>query len=156
MARISIITASAILLFFGLLHLHDTFYSADLHPDDPNLVIRMQLSHIRMSESGNLWKLWLGFNAMFSAGLIFIAFTNLYLFAAKFQTAMRMPFILLFTILTNAFLVWIGLLYMITEFAISMSIPLVLFVTGFTIMQFKSYSHHRKKLQYENHEQNTK
>lgn len=145
MARISILTGSAILLFFGLLHLHDTFYSTDLHPKDLDLVLRMQSSRIQMSESGNLWKLWLGFNAMFSAGLIFIGFTNLYLSAKKVQIATRVNFILLLTIITNAFLVWIGLQYMIIEFAIGMSIPLVFFVAGFTIMQFRSYSHHGRK-----------
>src|SRR5688572_6405670 len=122
MARISIILVSAILLFFGLLHLHDTFYSTDLHPKDSDLVLRMQSSHIQMSESGNLWKLWLGFNAMFSAGLIFIGFTNLCLFVKKTQISTRVHVILLFTIITNAFLVWVGLRYMIIEFAISMSV----------------------------------
>lgn len=139
MARVSIILASATLLFFGLLHLHGTFFSTDLHPEDIDLIIKLKSSHIQMDESGNLWKLWIGFNAMFSVGLIFIGSINLYLSAKKFQFLTGLHFILLLTIVSNAFFVWVGYQYMITDFVISMSIPLLLFVTGFTLIQFKLF-----------------
>jgi hypothetical protein len=106
-----------------------------------------------MSESGNLWKLWLGFNAMFSSGLIFIGFTNLILFGKKVNIATHGRFILLLTIITNAFLVWIGLQYMIAEFAIAMCIPLVLFIAGFTKMHFaRPTQYERKIMSHENKE----
>jgi hypothetical protein len=60
MAHISVLLASAILLFFGLLHLHGTFFSTDLHPKDLDLISKLKSSHIQMDESGNLWKLWIG------------------------------------------------------------------------------------------------
>jgi hypothetical protein len=137
MARISIILGSAILLFFGLLHLHGTFFSTDLHPADLDLIVKLKSSSIQMDESGNLWKLWIGFNAMFSVGLIFIGSINLFLSAKKFQILTGLHSILLLTIFANAFFVWVGYQYMIADFAISMAIPLLLFVTGFAIIQFK-------------------
>ena len=139
MAKISILVASATLLFFGLLHLHGTFFSTDLHPEDIDLVIKLKSSNIQMDASGNLWKLWIGFNAMFSAGLIFMGSINLYLSAKKFQHLTDLPFILLLTIASNAFFVWVGYQYIITDFVISMTVPLVLFVTGFTLIQVKLY-----------------
>lgn len=139
MARISIILASAILLFFGLLHLYGTFFSTDLHPEDIDLITKLKSSNIQMDESGNLWKLWIGFNAMFSVGLIFMGSINLYLSAKNFQLLTGLHFILLLTIVSNAFFVWVGYQYMITDFVISMSIPLLLFVTGFTLIQFKVF-----------------
>lgn len=87
-----------------------------------------------MDESGNLWKLWIGFNAMFSAGLIFIGSINLYLSARHFQFFSGRPFIGLLSIATNAFFVWVGYQYMISAFVLSMSIPLLLFVTGFILI----------------------
>jgi hypothetical protein len=140
MARISIILGSAILLFFGILHLHGTFFSTDLHPEDLDLIKKLKSSSIEMDESGNLWKLWIGFNAMFSVGLIFIGCINLYLAAKKIQILAGQHFILLLTIVCNAFFLWIGYQYMINDFAISMAIPLLLFVTGFILIQFKSHN----------------
>ena len=60
MAHISVLLASAILLFFGLLHLHGTFFSTDLHPQGLDLISKLKSSHIQMDEPGNLWKLWIG------------------------------------------------------------------------------------------------
>lgn len=139
MAKISIILASAIFLFFGLLHLHGTFFTTDLHPEDLSLITKLKSSNIQMDKSGNLWKLWIGFNAMFSVGLIFIGAVNLYLSVKRFQLLTDLHFILLLTIVSNAFLVWVGYQYIITDFVISMSIPLLLFVTGFTLIQLKLF-----------------
>jgi hypothetical protein len=146
MARISIILGSATLLFFGLLHLHGTFFTTDLHPADLDLIVKLKSSSIQMDESGKLWKLWIGFNAMFSVGLIFIGSINLYLSAKKFQFLTGLHFILLLTIIANAFFVWVGYQYMIADFAISMVIPLCLFVTGFALIQFKLFRGKREKL----------
>ena len=145
MARICIILASATLLFFGLLHLYGTFFSTDLHPADVDLIIKLKSSHIQMDETGNLWKLWIGFNAMFSAGLIFIGSVNLYLSAKHFHFLTDQRFILLLTIASNAFLVWVGHRFIITDFVLSMVIPLLLFVIAFTLIQFKLFNHPNKK-----------
>lgn len=135
--RICIMLASVTLMFFGLVHLHGTFFSTDLYPKDLELIIKLKSSHIQMDESGNLWKLWIGFNAMFSAGLIFIGSINLYLSAKKVQILAGVHFISLLTIFANAFFVWIGIEYMIEDFVISMAIPLLLFVAGFTLNELK-------------------
>ncbi|WP_257667662.1 LIC_13387 family protein [Parapedobacter tibetensis] len=136
-ARISIMLGSATLLFFGLLHLHGTFFSTDLAPADQELLVRLKSSHIQMDKTGNLWKLWIGFNAMFSVGLIFIGAINLYLAARKNQLFPSLQFISLLTVVSNAFFVWVGYQYMIADFAISMVIPLSLFVIGFAFNQYQ-------------------
>src|SRR5687767_1417673 len=106
MAKTSLIIASSILLFFGVLHLFGTFWSADLHPSDTALITKMKSSHIQMDESGNLWKLWIGFNAMFSVGLIFLGAINLYLSIKHFRFLILNRFFLLLTIASNGFFVW--------------------------------------------------
>lgn len=92
-----------------------------------------------MDESGNLWKLWIGFNAMFSVGLIFIGAINSFLSVKDFQFLTRHYFILLLTIASNTFFVWIGYAYMIKDFAISMFIPLLFYSIAFTLILFKAY-----------------
>ncbi|MGN7785810.1 LIC_13387 family protein [Niabella sp. 22666] len=140
LARTVIIVASAVLLFFGLLHLHGTFYSTDLHPEDVNVLYALQSTHIKMDETGNFWNLWLGFNAMFSMGLIFIGAINLYFSARQFKTLLSNQFVLLLTIISNSFLVWIGNQYMIAAFTLGMIIPLLLYLTGFLLIRFKYYN----------------
>ena len=144
MARVSIIVGSAILLFFGLLHLHGTFFSTDLHPADIDLTLKLKSSHIQMHESGNLWKLWLGFNAMFSVGLIFIGAMNLYLAVKHFEFLTARRFVFALTIASNAFFVWVGYEYMIPPFVISMVIPLLLLTLGFIKIQLRPVDNPRE------------
>jgi hypothetical protein len=134
-ARISIIAASVILMFFGLLHLHGTFFSSDLYPADSEITKKLQTSAIQMDESGIIWWLWIGFNAMFSVGLIFIASVNLYLATRHFELIKIIRTILLFTIASNTFFVWTGYNYMISDFGISMAIPLLFFTSGYILIQ---------------------
>lgn len=91
-----------------------------------------------MDETGFIWKLWIGFNAMFSVGLIFIGTVNLYLAARHFEFLKTKCTILALTICSNLFFVWTGDRYMISQFAISMAIPLVFFLIGYIIIQLKS------------------
>ncbi|PST83265.1 hypothetical protein C7T94_11790 [Pedobacter yulinensis] len=139
MARKMLILGAAVLSFFGLLHFHDTFYSTDLHPADSTLIANMQVSHIRMGAEGNVWKLWLGFNAMFGAGLAFIGLANLYLFIRYTGYNGYARFLLLLTLFTNAVFLWIGLRLMVAAFAICMGATLLLFATGFTILELSRY-----------------
>ncbi|MCF0049095.1 hypothetical protein LXM25_03430 [Dyadobacter sp. LJ53] len=137
LARICLILASAILLFFGILHLHGTFFSTDLYPSDLGLIEKLKTATIQMDESGIIWKLWIGFNAMFSVGLVFIGSVNLYLSTKHFEFIRGKNPILTLTICSNIFFVWIGNRYMISDFAISMAIPLIFFTIGYVIIQLK-------------------
>ncbi|HTF82609.1 MAG TPA: hypothetical protein VL947_12820, partial [Cytophagales bacterium] len=77
----------------------------------------------------------------FSIGLIFIGSTNLYFSVMRFQILGGLNFILILTIISIALFVWVGYRYMITDFVISMAIPLLLLVTGFILIQLKSLKH---------------
>jgi hypothetical protein len=146
MARIIIILASITLLFFGLLHLHGTFFSSDLHPEDLALIAKLKSSNIQMDESGNMWKLWIGFNALFSIGLAFIGSINLYLSSKHFPLLIDCPFILRLTIISNAFFVWVGYKYIIPDFVLSMMVPLVFFITGFILIQIKLFKRRNARM----------
>ncbi|MCF2501984.1 hypothetical protein L0663_01220 [Dyadobacter sp. CY107] len=136
-ARTCLILASVILLFFGILHLHGTFFSTDLYPRDLDLIEKLKISTIQMDESGIIWKLWIGFNAMFSVGLIFIGSVNLYLSTKHFEFIRAKSAILTLTICSNIFFVWTGNRYMISDFSISMAIPLIFFAIGYAIIRLK-------------------
>lgn len=90
-----------------------------------------------MDESGVIWKLWIGFNAMFSVGLMFIGSVTLYLATKHFEFIRVNSAILALTICSNIFFVWIGNRYMISDFSLSMAIPLVFFAIGYSIILLK-------------------
>lgn len=131
MAKISWVIASIVILISGVLHLYGIFFSEDLYPADSNLIRLMKSSTIQMDKSGNFWKLWIGFNAMFSVGLIFMGSTILNLSMKHFAFLCKRHFIVLLTIVSIGFFVWVGHAYMIKDFVIAMLIPFVLFIVGY-------------------------
>lgn len=133
-SKICWIVASALILINGLLHLQGIFYTDDLNPAHAELIPPMQSTCIKMEPSANFWNLWIGFNALFSVGLIFFGLTILYLSAKHFFLLCSMHFILLLTIISNAYIVWLGYQYLITAFVISLAVPLLLFVIGYTVV----------------------
>jgi hypothetical protein len=132
MAKISLIISSVIILINGLLHLYGIFFSQDLYPEDNSLITILKSSNIRMDKSGNLWKLWIGFNAMFSVGLIFIGSIILSLAIKHFTFLSQRHFILLLNILSIGFFVWVGHVYVI-----AMLIPLILCIGGYASILLK-------------------
>jgi|JI10StandDraft_1071094.scaffolds.fasta_scaffold305943_2 hypothetical protein len=129
--KITWIAASVILIICGLMHLQGIFFTEDLNPNSAEALALLKSTSITMDNASNMWDLWIGFNAMFSIGLLFIGATILYLAIKHFDGLARLHFLLVLTILSNAFFVWIGYRYMITAFTVSMLVPLILFCVGY-------------------------
>ena len=65
-----IAASAAVILFLGLLHLLYTFRGPTLHPRDPDLTARMMTVSPVISRETTMWRVWVGFNATHSFGLI--------------------------------------------------------------------------------------
>jgi len=126
--------ASSLILINGILHLHGIFFSEDLNPANPELIPLLNATGIQMDNSANFWKLWIGFNALFSVGLIFFGLIILYLSVKHFSSLSKMHFVVLLTIVSNAYIVWLGYQYLIAAFVVSLSVPLVLFSFGYFLL----------------------
>jgi hypothetical protein len=140
MAKISLILSSLIILMNGVLYLYGIFFSQDLYPEDSSLITMLKSSNIQMDKSGNLWKLWIGFNAMFSVGLVFMGSIILNLSTKHFEFLRQRHFILLLNILSIGFFVWVGVTYMINDFVIAMLVPLALSLLGYASMLLRRVS----------------
>lgn len=140
MAKSSLIISALIILINGVLHLYGIFFSQDLYPADNTLITLLKSSNIQMDKSGNLWKLWIGFNAMFSVGLVFMGSIMLSLSTKHFEFLSRRHFILLLNILSIGFFVWVGFMYMIRDFVIAMLVPLALGILGYASILLKRAS----------------
>jgi hypothetical protein len=131
--RISWIVASAILFISGVMHVQGIFFTNDLDPDNAALIELMKSTSIQMDKTGTMWNLWIGFHAMFGVCLIFIGSTVAYLSAKHFSTLCKQHFLLLLTIFTVGFFVWVGYAYLIMAFVVSMAVPLVLYIIGYAL-----------------------
>lgn len=134
MTRVSWIIASAILLICGIAHVQGIFFTNDLNPEDATLTELMKTTSIQMDKTGTIWNLWIGFHAMFGVCLVFIGAIILYLSAKHFTFLCKQHFILLLTILSVGFFVWIGYQYLIMAFVISMAVPLLLYIIGYALV----------------------
>jgi hypothetical protein len=65
-----IAASAAVILFLGLLHLLYTFRGPMLHPRDPDLTAMMMTVSPVISRETTMWRVWVGFNATHSFGLI--------------------------------------------------------------------------------------
>ena len=65
-----IAASAAIILLLGLVHLLYTFRGPNLHPRDPELTARMMTVSPVITPESTMWRLWIGFNATHSVGLI--------------------------------------------------------------------------------------
>jgi len=66
-----IAASAAIILLLGLVHLLYTFRGDQLHPRDPELTAKMMTVSPVITRESTMWRLWIGFNATHSFGLIF-------------------------------------------------------------------------------------
>jgi hypothetical protein len=66
-----IAASASVILLLGLVHLLYTFRGPNLHPRDPELTAKMMTVSPVITRESTMWRLWIGFNATHSFGLIF-------------------------------------------------------------------------------------
>jgi hypothetical protein len=65
-----IAASAAVVLLLGLVHLLYTFRGDQLHPRDPELTAKMMTVSPVITRESTMWRVWIGFNATHSFGLI--------------------------------------------------------------------------------------
>ncbi|GGG79362.1 hypothetical protein GCM10007415_09450 [Parapedobacter pyrenivorans] len=125
--------SSGILISSGILHIHGIFFSSDLHPAPERIAEQLKTTSIQMDQTGNFWNLWIGFNAMFGAGLVFMGSLLLYLTRFHFNFLSKKHYISILYVCTLSFFVWIGQKYMIDDFTLVMIALLALYAIGFVL-----------------------
>ena len=91
-----LISASAvIMLIVGVLQLRAMFFGPELRPRDPALEARMKEVSLAVTSQTTIWKVWIGFNASQSLGLVLFGVLYGYLSIFQFQVLLQSPFLLL-------------------------------------------------------------
>jgi hypothetical protein len=86
--------SAAVILFLGLLHLFYTFRGPKLHPRDPDLTAKMMTVPLVISRETTMWRVWVGFNATHSFGLILFGALYGYLAMGHREFLFRSSFLL--------------------------------------------------------------
>jgi hypothetical protein len=93
-AKILMVVSASIALTLGLYHLYYTFHGPLLTPRDPALQTAMAQTAPVISRDTTMWRLWLGFNASHSMGLILFGLVFGYLALAHARTLFSSSFLL--------------------------------------------------------------
>ncbi len=75
----------AVMLIVGVLHLRATFFGPELRPRDPALEEQMKEVSLVVASQTTVWKVWIGFNASQSLGLILFGVLYGYLSSFGFK-----------------------------------------------------------------------
>ncbi|MGB4845393.1 MAG: hypothetical protein WBP16_13080 [Ferruginibacter sp.] len=110
-AKILWITGSFIYLLLAGLHLVYTFFSNKFLARDTNTVELMKKTHPVLTKDTTMWKAWIGFNGSHSAGGIFLGAINIILAIFYFEFLSGATPILLLTVITSLFYVFLGIKY---------------------------------------------
>jgi len=102
---------SLIMLVLGSIHLYYTFFTNKFSSRSENAISEMKTSHPILTRETTMWKCWIGFNASHGSGAIFIGIINFYLAFKHFVVLQNDSLILLFSILTIVFYVWLAKKY---------------------------------------------
>jgi hypothetical protein len=132
-SQILISASAAIWLLAGTLHLHGTFFSPDLRPQDSELEATMKEISPNVTSQTTMWKTWIGFNAIMSLGLMLFGLLYGYLAVFEFAVLQQSPFLLLvgLTFLASLVVLWKRYTYYLP--VLVSAISLVLYGVGTAI-----------------------
>ncbi|MBV8254108.1 MAG: hypothetical protein JO154_16005 [Chitinophaga sp.] len=128
---------SAIIGLMGLSHVRATLFSNKLYPRDEKLIPEMEDSSLLLTDKANMWKAWLGFNATHGSGAAFIGIVNLYLAINGFTFLKSSQFLLLLTILTMGFYVWVARKYWFKIVMVMLMVSWTFFIASYILMMMQ-------------------
>ena len=135
-----IAASAAIILLLGLVHLLYTFRGDQLHPRDPELTAKMMTVSPVITRESTMWRVWIGFNATHSFGLILFGALfgypamrhSAFLFHSSFLLALGFALLLSYAVVAK--------LYFFTSPFRGIVVATVLYLIGivFNVAQSKS------------------
>ncbi|HVI45839.1 MAG TPA: hypothetical protein VM802_13275 [Chitinophaga sp.] len=128
-------TGAVIISLMGLLHLRATLFTNKLYPRKEQLIKDMEETPLVMTEQLTMWKSWIGFNATHSSGALFIGIVNYYLALKHFDFLNNSHFLLLFTIATVTFYVWVAARFWFKVVLGLLTIACLCFITSYILLQ---------------------
>jgi hypothetical protein len=133
-ARLLWIAASSIYIFLATLHLLYTFFTNKFLAKDSNTVEAMKNTHPLLTNKTTMWKAWIGFNGSHSSGGIFLGMANLFLATLYFPfLAASLPLLLL-TVITSLFYLFLGIKYWFNIPLTGIAIATCCYVIAFVII----------------------
>lgn len=89
------VASAGIILALGVLHLVYTFWGPKLTPRDPALQVSMSQVSPVISKETTMWRVWIGFNASHSMGLILFGLLYCFLAVTNSSLLFGSPFLLI-------------------------------------------------------------
>lgn len=131
-AQILIFASAALVFLSGVLHLLGSFFvfDNDLKPKVPALIEQMKNVALNISPATDMWRAWIGFNALFSIGLLLFGLVYGYLSLFSFDTLTKSPILLLVGALYLAGLTGLAGIYLFSLPTLGFALCFILFCIG--------------------------
>ncbi|HMK05511.1 MAG TPA: hypothetical protein VK489_15020 [Ferruginibacter sp.] len=133
-AKILWITGSSVYIFLATLHLLYTFFTNKFLAKDKNTVEAMKNTHPLLTNRTTMWKAWIGFNGSHSSGGIFLGMSNLLLAVLYFPFLSDSLPLLILTIVTSLFYLFLGIKYWFNIPLSGIAIATTCYIVAFVII----------------------
>ncbi|MBC7850565.1 MAG: hypothetical protein H7Y31_12565 [Chitinophagaceae bacterium] len=128
------IAAGIPFIVLGTIHLVYTFFGSKLYPRDPSMIDEMKRSFITITRETTHWKVWIGFNASHSSGVMFIGIMTIYFGLIQYDLIVNSLFLQITILATMIFYVVIARKYWFSIPFAGTAIATILLVTSLLIM----------------------
>jgi len=133
-AKLLWIAGSSVYIFLATLHLLYTFFTNKFLAKDRNTVELMKQTHPLLTNKTTMWKAWVGFNGSHSAGGIFLGTVNLLLAVLYFPFLSAALPLLILTIITSLFYLFLGIKYWFNIPLTGIAIATTCYIIAFIII----------------------
>ncbi|MEP7323202.1 MAG: hypothetical protein ABI761_14855 [Saprospiraceae bacterium] len=133
--RIFWILGSLPFIILGTLHLVYTFWTNKFSSRNTALVAEMKISYPILTRRTTMWKAWIGFNASHSSGAMYLGIINL-LIAILFPSILANPALVILTLGTVIFYLWLAKTYWFRIPFTGILISLICYCVSIILMMF--------------------
>jgi hypothetical protein len=136
-ARVLMILSAAVVLLLGTLHLAYTFSGSKLWPREPDVMLSMQRTPLRITNETTVWRAWIGFNASHSMAAMLFGVVFAYLAFAHPELLFRSVFLLSVGFAMVGGLVVLAKLYWFSIPFAGVSIALLCYVSSIVVSRLR-------------------
>lgn len=119
------IIASLSFLVLGLLHYRGTFFTKALHPKSTRMKETMHSETLNFYDKLPIWKFWIGFNATFANGMLFLGLITFYLGLKHYPVLRADHFLHFLAIAASGLYAWIAMRHFPPIVKVCCVVPLI-------------------------------
>ncbi|RZF61432.1 LIC_13387 family protein [Sphingobacterium corticibacterium] len=125
---------SIVISLIGLLHVRGIFFTTELYPKTRELMDTMKNSELEVDQNSNLWNAWIGFNAGFGVGLLFMGIIGAYMAFQHVELLKTGQVLLVSTVFCSGVFAWIAYRFLIKAAFYALCVPFLCYLVAYILI----------------------